>query len=170
MIITEAGIVIGLVAGAYGIKVLLKKMEYKIDKGRLKKLLIKGFMLMDTDLLEKVILSIKDFDKKNNTQKLQKYLMEIYKIFRDDNDKHTLNRRGMVDLADTLDFVALFEQDEEDEENDKDEIEEKLQESKDVLNEVERRRKEILVRKNMIRARQQGKASKEKRRSFGGMG
>lgn len=168
MLLVEAGIVIGLCAGAYGLKVLLKKTNYKIGKNKLKRLLKRGFDLMDTDLIKSAIKELSDFDGKHNSRKLDKYLLQIVNDFRDDEEKPTLNEKNVLNLVKEFVFDNIFDDDEEEEERQLDEIEEKLQASKEVLSEVEKRRKEILLRKNMIRQRQIGKASK--RRSVGGLG
>ena len=168
MIVVEVIIVISLCAGVYGVKLLGKKMGYKITKKKLKKLLNKGFDLMDTDMIKMAINSLSDFDGKHSSKKLDKYLMEIVNMFRDDDEKPTLNEKNVLNLSKEFVFDNIFDDDEKEEVRQLESIEEKLEETKEVLNEVEKRRKEVMLRKNMIRQRQIGKVSK--RRSTGSMG
>lgn len=168
MIIEELSIVLISIAGVYGIRKLTKKMKYNIRKKKLKKLLNDGFSVMNTDIIKTAIKALEDFDAKYNTKKLEKYLLEIVNIFRDDDEKPTLNEKNVLGLVEELVFDSIFDDEEEEEERQLSEIEEKMQETKKVLNEVELRRKEIILRKNQIRQGQVIKSGKI--RKSGGMG
>lgn len=168
MIIIEASIVVGLVAGVYGIKVLSKKLGYKLNKNKLKKLLNVAFDAMDNDLIKGAIFSLLDFDRKHNSKKLDKYLLTIIKTFRDDEEKPTLNEANVLNLRNEFVLENIFEEDEKEEERQLDEIEIKLEETRQVLSEVDKRRKEVILRKNQIKQSQMMKSRKI--RSSGGMG
>ena len=167
MILAEISIILLAITTSYGIKVLAKKYGYKIRKTRLRKLLLEGFTLMDPNLIKIAITSLKDFDGKYSTNKLDKYLLEIIQIFNSNDEKITLNEKNVLNLVNKFIFDNILD-DEEEEEKQKDEIEEKIEENREILNEVEKRRKEIMLRKNQIRQKQVGKSAK--RRSTGGMG
>lgn len=168
MILAEISIVIISIAGAYGIKVLLGGAKYKINKKKLKKSLRKSFDLMDVESIKRAIVSLADFDSKHCSHKLEKYLLQIIQVFRDDEEKPTLNEKNVLNLPKEFIFDSIFDNDVEEDERQLDVIEEKLEETKEVLTEVEKRRKEIMLRKNLIRQRQMGKSAK--RRSSGTLG
>jgi nucleoside-triphosphatase THEP1 len=124
-----------------------------------------GFEVMDLDLIRSSILSLEDF----NPAKVDKYLMEIVKLFRDDDKKKTLNQNSVMNLkSSNFDFSDIFDDEVEEKERQMDEIDEKLEETRQVLSDVEKRRKEIILRKNEIRSRQATKSGKM--RSSGRMG
>lgn len=171
MILIEAGIVIGLVAGAYGIKVVVKKMGYKVSKKKLKRMINLSFDLMDGNMIREGIEALKDFDGKHNTKKLNKYIQQIINRFRQDEDKPNLDEKKVKEALDDFDLLEfILEEDEDEEEDIKDEVEEKMEEVKQVLNSVEQRRREMILRKNEIRMMMAGKSKKMDRRRFGGMG
>lgn len=162
MILAELSIVLIAIAGVCGIKVLSKKMGYKLSKKKLKKLLMVGFDLMDADIIHSAIMSLMDFDGKHNSKKLDKYLLEVVKTYRDDETKPTLNEKNVLNLVKEFTMDNIFDDDVIEEERQLDIIEEKMEETKQVLNEVDKRRKEIMLRKNMIRQRQIAKSSKHR--------
>ena len=168
MILAELSIVLISIAGFYGISRIAKKLKFKLSKKKLKKMLNKGFELMDTDMIKNAISSLIDFDSKYNSKKLNKYLLEIIKVFRDDPKKLNLNEVNVLNLAKEFVFDNIFDADEQEESRQLDTIEEKLEETREVLTEVEKRRQEILLRKNQIRQRQSIKSNK--RRQTGSLG
>ena len=185
MIIIEATIIIGMVVGVYGLKTIGKKFNYKVSKKKLKKLLVLAFDIMDTDDIKSSIKSLSDFDSKHSTNKLDKYLLEIIKEFRDNEDKRTLNESNVLNLPNEFDFDSIFDNDEEEKEKEQKEqkeeeqkeqkeqeqndIKEKLNETQELLDELNKRRKEVINRKNEIRGRQLAKSNqfnnKRKQRS-----
>jgi len=72
-------------------KEISKKIFYKKKKNKLKKKLKQAFENNDKQQIRKYITKIQDFDKKNNTQKLKKYLIKIIKDIPELNEYNTLN-------------------------------------------------------------------------------
>ena len=167
-VVIEISIVAGVITMVYVIKTISKKIGYRIGKKKLKKLLYYGFEIMDVNIIKNSIKALEDFDSKYHTKKLNKYLLNIVDIFRDDDTKQNLNEKNVLNLPTEFAFDMIFDTDEKEEELLVDEIDEKIEETKLVLSEVEKRRKEIMLRKNEIRQRQMGKSMK--RRTQGSMG
>ena len=156
MIIIEGSIIIGIVTGVYGIKVLSKKFGYKMEKSKLKKLLVMGFDSMNSDLIRRTINSLSEFDGKHSTKKLDKYLLDIVTLFRDDENKTTLNEKNVLNLVKEFTMENLLE----------DEAEAralKVEETLERVREAEQKREEMLMRKDLIRERQLAKSNKRRK-------
>lgn len=72
-------------------KAISKKVYYKRKKKKLKKKLFKAFEINDKQQIKKYITKCQDFDKKYNTEKLKKYLIQIIKQYPTINEYNTLN-------------------------------------------------------------------------------
>lgn len=72
-------------------KAISKKVYYKRKKKKLKKKLFKAFEINDKQQIRKYITKCQDFDKKYNTEKLKKYLIQIIKQYPTINEYNTLN-------------------------------------------------------------------------------
>lgn len=71
-------------------KEISKKIYYKNKKNKLKKKLKQAFDNNDKQQIRKYITKIQDFDKKNSTEKLKKYLINIVKEIPGLNEYNTL--------------------------------------------------------------------------------
>lgn len=163
LVIVEVSILVASVLGVIGLKKLLSKVGVKISKRKLKKILFNGFSIIDIDMIKTAIVGLKDYDKKYNTEKLEKYIQEILKEnkynketpdFNEENVKLSLNDFNMLE--------NIFDETEEEKKDIEDVVDVKL-------TEIEKRRKEIIIRKNEIKNQIQGKNRRMMRKS-GGMG
>jgi len=161
--------VIAVVGGTLiviGCAKISNKLGIKLNKRKLKKLLKLGFEKLDFDLIRKGIVGLTDYDSRNNSNKLGKYLNKIVKK----ND--TINESKLNEaLTDLSKIESIFDEDEvieeKEEEEDIDDREEIIDEK---LNEIKRRRKEVLIRKNQIQMERMGIMKKKQRRKMGAMG
>ena len=155
--------VIAIVGGTLivmGSRKVLIKLGVKMSKRKLKNLLIKGFEAVDFDMMKKAILSLQDFDEKHSTKKLDKYLGKIVK------KNKTINQSKLKEAVNNLDKLeTIFDEDE-------DEV--KVEQMSNLLNErldeVDKRRREVLIRKNEIRQQNLSALKKKGRRKMGSMG
>ncbi|MCH6575670.1 MAG: hypothetical protein IH795_10815 [Bacteroidetes bacterium] len=141
------------IAVAGGVIVLLgafkivKKLGYKRSKKLLKKALITGFENLEYDDIKIAITALMDFDSKNSTKKLEKYLLQIVNEFRENNDKLDINEANLKNsLRDLSQLHTIFDQEPEETDELNDMIDEKI-------DEVNKRRKEVMLRKNQIKSR-----------------
>lgn len=167
MIVIEGLIIVGSIAGSILLHNGLKRLGVIVSKKKLKKLLIKGFTILDFDVIKKAITGLKDFDYKHNTKKLDKYLLPIIKEFKDSDEKMSINEKNLkVAIGDFSQFHTIFDEDEEEVSEQNAIVDEKLDLVNEQLQEVKRRRDEVMQRKNHIKAIQR----QEKKRMSGGMG
>ncbi len=164
--------VIAVVGGALiviGCAKISKKIGIKINKRKLKKLLLKGFKNADFEMIGKAISSLIDYDSRNNSKKLNKYLVKVV-----NKHKDTINEPNLVialtDLSklDTIFDAPIIEEEEEvDNEQEQEQIQAMLDEQ---LTEITKRRKEVLLRRNQIQIERLGHQKRKQRRSVGKMG
>ena len=134
------------------------------QKKRFKKMLIEGFNNLDYDEIRLAIVGLLDYDSKYSTKKLDKYLSKIVIDFKNDEDKLNINElklRDVIENGGNLDKIFDMTSDEEEE------IIDVLDEK---MNEVMKRRKEVLMRRNQIQADRLGIIKKKQRRNIGAMG
>ena len=167
MIVIEGLIIVGSIAGSILLHNGLKRLGVVISKRKLRKMLAKGFEKLDFDMIKKAITGLKDFDYKHSTQKLDKYLVPIIKEFRDNDEKMSINEKNLqISIRDFSQFHTIFEPDEVEEEEQVDLVGEILDEADLQLQEVKKRRDEVMQRKNHILAIRR----QTKKRSTGAMG
>lgn len=145
-----------IVLGSYK---LFRRLRYLIRKKGLKKGLVKAFESIDSDTILRSLTHIEDFDKKHNSNKLPKYLLDIVNAFDADDTKPTLNRNNTLGLMTDFSMIdTIF-----------DETEEEVKEATNILDEklieIEQKRREVILRKNEIRSAQILKNSKMRRTS-----
>ena len=150
MVIAEGLAILGSFFAVIGIKMLAKKWGYKIKKGRLRRMLLKGFELMDIDIIKLVIAALEDFDTKHKTKKLDKYLLNVTKTFRNRDDLPNLNEHIILNRPKDININNILDR-------------------KEMKEEMNIRRDEIIERKNMIREKQM-KLNKVNNRVAGAMG
>ncbi len=158
--------IIGVVGGVVLIYVGRKsfsKLKRKLCKKKLCKLLNKGFDDLNFDMVAEALRGLEDFDEKYNTRKKNKYIQKIIKSFKNDENEININESNLSEaLEDFTKFDTIFDEDE-------DEMIEMENVVDDKLEEVMKRRKEVILRKNMIRSRNMTKSGK-KRKNVGAMG
>jgi hypothetical protein len=136
--------VITLVAGAVIIVVdkIIKKIRYNKEKRKLKKKLIKSIQENDKNKIKKYVIKLKDFDTRFNKKKLLKYL-EL-----SNRNINGLNQENIYSLLNDFSFLDMIYESEEDEINidNSNNLNEKLKE-------LEKKRKEILIRNNQLQAK-----------------
>ncbi len=162
--------VIAVVGGALiviGCAKVSKKLGIKLNKRKLKKLLLKGFKNADYNMIGKAISSLIDYDSRNNSKKLNKYLVKAIKRHKD-----TINEPNLViALTDLSKLDTIFDAPIVEEEVDNEEEQEQIQAMLDEqLTEITRRRKEVLLRRNQIQIERLGIIKKKQRRAIGAMG
>ena len=155
-----------LVGGAivlYSSRKIMSKLKCKMCKRKLRKLLEKGFDDLNFDTIRKALRGLDYFDKKYNTEKKMKYLQNIIKVFKEDDSQLNINELNLSEaLEDFAKFDSIFDEDDE-------EMLEMNSIVDDKLEEVMKRRKEVILRKNMIRKRNMTKSGKA-RKNIGAMG
>jgi hypothetical protein len=169
MVVIEVAIMVGSAVLVYGVSKLSKKLGYKIKKKHIKKYLYLAFDSLDIDMLKKSFSAVKDFDSKHNTNKMDKYLFDIVQRFRDDDDKPTLNEKVVLGLKDNFDDVRDILDNEDEEILIRNDVDERLEEVREVLQDVEQRRKEMIIRKNAIRAQMLEKNKRKSKTKRGSM-
>ena len=134
------------------------------QKKRFKKMLINGFNNLDYDDIRMAICGLLDYDEKYSTQKLNKYLNKIILEFKNNEDKLNINENNLKEaVGDLTKLSNIFDLREEEEEE--------LEDVLDIkMNEVMKRRKEVLIRRIQIEANRIGIIKKKQRRHIGGMG
>ncbi len=141
IIVVGAGIVI--------IEKTYKKIKYIKQKRKLKKKLIKSIQENDKNDIKKYVIKLKDFDKKYNKRKLLKYLDYSCRII------NGLKEENVFSLLHDFNFLDMLYESEEEELNIN--IHYNLNEK---LRELEKKRKEILIRNNQVQARVMFKSKK----------
>lgn len=138
-------IVIGIIVGSYIVSKKIKSViKYNTRKRLLKKRLIKSFKERNKNLIKKSIFELKEFDEK----KLKKYLFNIVV----DDDK--LNEENVMSLAEDFSMIDNIEEN-------RILVQSRLENHlDDKLDLMERRRQEIIMRKNQMRAKSNLKAKK----------
>lgn len=130
----------------------------RIRKWKLKKLLLKAFELMDLDMIKIAVRKFQDYDLHYQTNKLNISLQKII------NGNPDLNERNVMRMLFDFHYLSkLFDEEEEKEEEDESMIDNKLQE-------LDKKRKEIKIRKNQLKQQIFAKQKRMKRRKIGGMG
>ena len=169
MILIELTIVACGVLGVIGVKIVAKKIGYKVKKRKLWKILNVGFDTLDMDNIKWVVDELNEFDVLHSTQKLIKYVRRIVKRFNEDPEKPMLNEENVLKMVRDSDFSHpqnIFDEDEEEKDEQMEIVDEKLEE-------IEKRRKEIILRKNEIRqqmSRRESHMNGRRKRKAGGMG
>lgn len=154
MVIAEASVIIGICVGIYGIKKVSKKLGYKLQKSKIKKFLFEAFELLNIDMIKKAIVIIEDFDKRYNTKKLNKYLLQISQIWKEDDNKPNLNENNLLFLPNDFSINDIIER----------------EDKKETIKEIEERRNKVLERKREIKKRQIKIKNNNNPRKSGAMG
>jgi len=118
-----------------------KVMKYKKNKQSIKKNLLKAFKNKNKYKIKKYILYTKDFDKRNNTMKLDKYLNKVINI-----DKK-LNEENVLSLSEDFTMIDRLYENKQVLQN---RIENKLDAKLDML---EKKRQETILRNNQNQQR-----------------
>ena len=119
-----------------------KKIKYNIIKRNLKKKIIKSIRENDKNNIKKYVIKLKDFDKKYNKRKLLSCLEYCIKTI------NGLKEENVYSLISDFNFLDMIYENEDEELNIN--IHNNLNER---LKELEKKRKEILLRNNQIQAR-----------------
>lgn len=119
-----------------------KKIKYNIIKRNLKKKIIKSIRENDKNNIKKYVIKLKDFDKKYNKRKLLSCLEYCIKNI------NGLKEENVYSLISDFNFLDMIYENEDEELNIN--IHNNLNER---LKELEKKRKEILLRNNQIQAR-----------------
>ena len=142
MIELSVGIeVIILFSGAVmlGFEKVRRAVSYKNEKLRLKRNLIKSFEENNKDNIKKYIEKLKDFDKRKQTNKLEKYLYKVIKKI------PTLNEYNVISLIDNFVLInEIFTS----ETSMKNEIDKKLEEK---LKKIEKQKIEVKIRNDRLK-------------------
>lgn len=150
---------IGILFGCYKAIKLINRKKYK---GKLKKSLIIAFNELDINKIRKSIKGLKDYDSKYNTQKLGKYIENIIELINNNDEPININPVNMEKALEDLDMLpTIFDNPEED-----------IKEANlldEKITEIEKKRKEIILRKNLLKLNMV-KAQKHKSKSSGKMG
>jgi hypothetical protein len=142
---------ITLIAGAGIVLVdkIIKKLRFNKEKRKLKKKLIRSIQENDKNNIKKYVIKLKDFDKRYNKRKLLKYLeVCVRKI-------NGLNEENIFSLINDFSFIDMIYKNEEEELNI--DIHNNLNKK---LRELEKKRKEILIRSNQLQAKSLYKSNK----------
>jgi len=143
----ETIILISSAIGLAGARYVAKIIKYKYRKYMLRMKLYDSLEGKSENLLKHCLAKLSDFDKKNNTNKLESYVNKFINKYGDKAGVNGDKLRKYIKGA--CDFVEIYEIIEEDDMEDT--IKLQLEKASKVLSEVERKRKEILIRKNKIR-------------------
>ena len=153
------------IAIASGIIILVGKEVAKIikikkEKKKIKENLIEAFKKNNPTKIKKYIGYIKDFDKKYGTSKAQKYLDKIIRNTKGLNEENVLSLLVDYSMIDRIYDEKIV--------IDNDILEIKLNEKLDLM---ERRRKETILRGNMLSHKMQMKSQRmNKRNGKGSLG
>ena len=165
----EAAIITGGVIIIFGILKGIKETGYKCSKRKLWKALHKGFIEVNGDIILETIDKLRDFDKKNKRNKLNKYINKILAENRK-NDLPNLNSKNVRGLSRNPELIHnIFDESEESILDEEDIIDKKIDVVNSTLTDIERKRKDIIIRKNEIRHNMINK-NKKLRRNSGKMG
>lgn len=161
----EVIILLGSAIGLGVSRYIGKLVKYKTQKCKLRKKLYHCLNTKHENGVKCCIAKLKDFDKQNNTDKLNHY---INKYIRKYGDKAGVNGGKLrLYVEGETEFYEIYEIIKE--EDIVDIIQDQLDKATKVLSEVEQKRKEIILRKNRIRRDQELK-SKKLNRVSGKMG
>ena len=134
------------------------------QKKKLKKLLIEGFNNLDFDDIRIAICGLLDYDEKYSTKKLNKYLNKVVIDFKNSEDKLNINENNLKEaINDFTKLESIFDIKEE-------EINEMDMVLDEKVAEIQKRRKEVLIRRNQIQQDRIGIIKKKQRRNIGKMG
>ena len=134
------------------------------QKKKLKKLLIEGFNNLDFDDIRIAICVLLDYDEKYSTKKLNKYLNKVVIDFKNSEDKLNINENNLKEaINDFTKLESIFDIKEE-------EINEMDMVLDEKVAEIQKRRKEVLIRRNQIQQDRIGIIKKKQRRNIGKMG
>ena len=149
------------VVGTYIMKETLRFVKYKKEKNKIKRNLIMAFNHKNKNNIKKYIGYIKDFDKKYQTEKAQKYLDKIIRHNRKLNEENVLSLLQDYTMIDNIyDTKILLEH-----------MLDKRMDNK--LDMMERMRKETILRQNQNKHRlaiKQQKMNKNKVNKKSAMG
>ena len=141
-----------------GIASVTKIVKNKNTKRKLKKMLKRGFKDLDYDIIRMAFRGLLDFDAQNDSRKLQKYLQKIIHQFRDDPTQMNINEKNLnMAIHDLSKLDTIFDQTEEEVQQDEDVVDEKL-----IA--IEKKRQDIIQRKQNIRNKLIAKEKKLQRR------
>ena len=156
----ETAIAIGSTLLVLGSRLLLKKIKQLSDKRKLKKILYKAFKDIDMEMMKDAILGLLDYDAKHKSKKTDKYLIKIVRDFKDLN----INESNLLESKNNLTMLKnIFDEDEERLKADDDLIDARL-------DEITKKRKEIILRKNQLKTNNILIANRKNRRTTGKLG
>ncbi len=162
--IEEVIAVVGGTLIVIGCAKLSRKIGIKINKRKLRSMLKLGFETIDYHTIKKAISGLLDYDSRNNSKKLNKYLGKIVEKHNKDDDKMNINETNLNEaLIDFSKLETIFDETEEEMEEQNELLDEKL-------TEIQKRRKEVLIRRNLIKMDRIGIIKKKQRRTIGAMG
>lgn len=145
-----------------GIEKSYKKIKYLKQKRKLKINLIKSIKENNKTNIKKYIIKLKDFDNKYQTNKLLKYLELCCRTIPE------LQPDNIYSLTNDFYFINMIY------EKEKEELEAEITDNLDEkLKQLERKRKEILIRANKIKGQavvKNNKMSRNQKRNKGRMG
>lgn len=154
----ETAILIGAGISIIVIKTILKKLGYKIEKKRLKKLFNKALDDGDMDGFKLSINALLDFDKHKKKRKLDKYTQQAIKRYKEDNKKVNINEKNFkLAVRDFDKLMTIFDEEEEEKEEEVEFVDKKLQE-------IQNRRNEILEKRAALKKSIVGNSKKKLRR------
>ena len=126
-----------------------KKLKYLKQKRKLKNNLIKSIKENNKTNIKKYIIKLKDFDSKYQTNKLLKYLEHCCRTIPE------LNEDNIYSLVNDFYFINMIY------ETEKEELEAEITDNLDEkLRQLERKKKEIMLRANRIKGQTHLKNSK----------
>ena len=146
-------IIIGGSAGLYLIKELVKYLKYKKTKKKYKKKLYMAFGNNNKLMIKKYIRHLKDFDRKNKTEKTSKYLQHIA-----DNLEY-LNEDNVLSLQNDFYMIEYIN---ESKDINKTRLEKHLDKK---IKQLEQKNTEVKIREDMISQKMAIKAQKMKRKN-----
>ena len=143
----EAIIIAGSICGSIVMKQVYSYVRYKAHKNRLKKNLYNSLDMKNEELFIYTKKKLESFDTEHNKSKTEKYLYRYAKNHKDELNLTAyfsyMNGEAIGNWSHIWNLV--------DEDNMNDIVDEKLEEIKEVMGEVERRKRELMIRKNKIR-------------------
>ena len=145
-----------------------RKIGVKINKRKLKKLLKLGFDKLDFDMIRKAMVGLMDYDSRNSSKKLDKYLNKIVKRYNVNTTKLNEALTDLSKMENIFDEDEIIEEEEEEPSINQEELDKEFVDIQ--LEEIGKRRKEILIRRNQIQQDRLGIIKKKQRRTIGKMG
>lgn len=162
----EQGLIIAGAIIVIGSKSILKYIKRRSRKKKLRKRLYNAFDDLDYDAIKVAIRNLQDYDRKYRTQKLKKYLNNVCRTFRDDETQLNINETKLKEAVLDLGLLEHIFDITDEEQNEQDIIiEDSLDLTRIRLDEIKRKRKEVMMRKDAVRQIQ-----RQKKRQSGAMG